>query len=702
MRKIKQVMVWGFCILILPRLVFAGELQEEKLDLGEVAVTGTKTERKTAETPAAIHVITKEEIKQSKGWNLGEVLESLPGIQSQSGNGAYDTHIIIRGAGAKANYGVREIMIMVDGVPITDPDSLTRLDLVDTSLIERIEVVKGPNSTLYGANAAGGVINIITKDSLGYQGLGLKSSVGSYNSNNFHLSYGGQFEEKFYYFVSAGHRSSDSWREHNEFSTNQLNGKFDFLIDESSSINLLASYSEAFLQLPGSLTEEEFEDDPNQVSSTWPNAARDSKTHRYTLEYEKEFNGGYQLKTQFYAQYWEHYHPVPRAINVADVQIHGGEIQGNIPHEFWGTKNVLTLGYSHQVEDRESEKFEYEDVTRTAPFTSSDDAGQLLSETGSTAGKWGVYLQESLKPLDGLIIDAGIRYDEVRIDLDTEEFREWGYIYVWPGSTSYFGYKDARASVEIGEKWEKFSPRVGLNYALMESLNVYGSVGTGFQTPTQGELRTNTDLKPQESINYEIGLKGRFDAGHSFDLSFFHTSVEDEIIKLMDRDGDTFFDNAGETEHMGVEVSGRFKLIDGLYLGGSYAYSDFTFDEFDEMEEVGSTMVTHSRDGNRIQLVPVHQYSYFLDYHHPIGVSARVEVNSWEEYFVDAENSDTYKGFTVVGARLGYDWKNANLFVRVDNAFDKKYAAEVSKSYGTTRFSPGAPRTWVAGISYKF
>jgi iron complex outermembrane receptor protein len=574
--------------------------------------------------------------------------------------------------------------------------------LVDTSLIERIEVLKGPNSTLYGANAAGGVINIITKDSVGYQGLGLKSSVGSFNSNNFHLSYGGQFKEKFYYFLSASHRSTDSWREHNEFSTNQLNGKLNYLIDESSDINLLLSYSEADLQLPGSLTEEEFEDDPTQNSSTWPNTARDSQAHRYTLEYEKEFNGGYELKSQFYAQYWEHFHPVPRLINVTDAQVYGGELQGNIPHKFWGTENLLTLGYSQQNEDRESEQFAYEDSNRTPPYTSSDDPGQLLTESGSTAGKWGAYLQESLKPLDGLIVDMGIRYDEVRIDLDKEEFREWGYIFVFPGPASYFGYKDARDSVDIVEKWEKFSPRVGLNYALIESLNFYGSVGTGFQTPTQGELRTNTDLIPQESINYEIGLKGRHDGGHSYDVSFFYNSIEDEIIKLMDSDGDTFFDNAGETEHIGVEVNGRVQLISGLYLGGAYAYSDFTFDEFDEMEKVGKTIVTHSRDGNRIPLVPVHQYSYYLDYRHPIGLSTRIDVNTWEEYFVDAANSDTYKGFTVVGGRVGYDWKKANLFVRVDNIFDKKYAAEVSKSYGTTRFSPGAPRSWVAGISYKF
>ncbi|MGB9873669.1 MAG: TonB-dependent receptor, partial [Hydrogenobacter sp.] len=142
-------------------LVLSGALAKE-VQLEEVSVTATRTERKTEEVPASVSVVGKEKLKEKPMFNLYDALQGISGINITSRNQGYDTRLIIRGAGLKAPYGVREIMVLLNGVPITDPDSLTRLDFVDTSLIERVEVVKGPNSTLWGVNASGGVINVIT------------------------------------------------------------------------------------------------------------------------------------------------------------------------------------------------------------------------------------------------------------------------------------------------------------------------------------------------------------------------------------------------------------------------------------------------------------------------------------------------------------------------------------------------------------
>ncbi len=697
MSKFISSILLAILIIHLSALPVAAE-DKPVVELGEVVVTGTRNSRDVTEVPAAIGIISKEAVEESRGWNVGEVLGTLPGVQSQTKNGAYDSHIIIRGAGAKAAYGVREIMIMVDGIPITDPDSFTRLDVVDTALIERIEVLKGPSSTLYGANAAGGVINIITKDPLGYQGFNLKASHGSYNSQNYNMSYGGQLSEKFFYFLSGSRRSVDSWRVNNEFEVNQFNAKLSYLIDDTSDLNLLLSYSENKLDLPSSLTKEEFEEDMRQVSSTWQNMARNSKTKRVTLDYKKQFAGGYEFKTQLYFQDWKHYHPVPAGINDGGAKVFGTEIQFNIPHKLWGTENFLTVGLSGQRDDNNSEKYAYDDWNQTPPYTSSTDKDELMSHSQSKVNKWGVYFEESLRPIKGLIVDLGLRYDEVRFDLDNEEELDWECNY----RTGRCGYVPTDEKSSAKESWERFSPKVGATYALRQGVNIYGTISTGFQTPTRGEIRTNNDLGPQKAINYEVGFKGRLQNKHSLDLAFFHTSVNEEIIKLMDNDGLTFYDNAGKTLHRGVELSGRFELLKGLYLETNYAYSDFTFESFDQMERTGRNVTTYSRDGNRIPLVPEHQYGGSISYRHTSGVSGKISFNRWEKYFVDTANSETYRGFTVVNVRLGYDWQGMSFFVRTDNIFDEKYAAEVSKSYGTTRFTPGAPRTFTAGISYKF
>ncbi|MFZ6016659.1 MAG: TonB-dependent receptor plug domain-containing protein [Nitrospirota bacterium] len=132
---------------------------------------------------------------------------------------ATGTLLIIRGSGLKARYGVREIMVLLDSVPITDPDGMTRLDFVDTQLVDRIDVVKGRDSTLYGANGAGGVINVITKSPF-EEVKSIKLGYGSDNAQMYNLIYG-THAGKTYFTLSGSRRSTDSWRAWNEFSTNQ-------------------------------------------------------------------------------------------------------------------------------------------------------------------------------------------------------------------------------------------------------------------------------------------------------------------------------------------------------------------------------------------------------------------------------------------------------------------------------------------------
>ncbi|HHN63991.1 MAG TPA: Plug domain-containing protein, partial [Nitrospirae bacterium] len=128
-------MIFIYTGIIVPLSLY-GETVGTGQQLEEISITATRLERKTEEVPASVAIVGEDRLKDTKMFNLKEALIGTPGVLIDTRNQGYDSRLIIRGSGLKARYGVREIMVLLNGVPITDPDSLTRLDFIDTQLIE--------------------------------------------------------------------------------------------------------------------------------------------------------------------------------------------------------------------------------------------------------------------------------------------------------------------------------------------------------------------------------------------------------------------------------------------------------------------------------------------------------------------------------------------------------------------------------------
>lgn len=692
--EIRLLFLLVVMLLVAQSPVCAEQPKEKRMDLDEVVVTATRTERATEEIPAGVSVVTKEDIKDTRMINLSDALKGLPGVLSESKNGGYDTRLIIRGAGLKARYGVREIMVLLDGVPITDPDGMTRLDFVDTELVERIDVVKGPNSTLYGANAAGGVVNVITK-SLFEETKSAKVGYGSNNTQLYNAIYGTHFGET-YVSITGSRRSTDSWREWNDFSTNQGGFRVGHLFSDKSYVEANVSLTQAKLQLPGALTKSQFDSDIGQLTSEpWRNMGRDSDIVYTSVKGEKEI-GNVKLKPMAYFQWWDHYHPVTGLINDGGASVYGADIQADIKHSFAGMQGVFTTGIAGQIDDNDGEKYTYRDFVRSPTgrllYTTSDEKGSLAEQGDDRITKWGIYAQESLRPTDRWIVDLGVRYDRVGFDLHTEQFMEYNY--------TTGRYVTSRQTIVRDTTFDHVSPRIGVVYKMTSELNLYGNISTGFQTPQTSELSENPDLAPSETINYETGLKARLDGGHAIDLSLYYITVTDDIVQTMLPGNQSSYTNAGETRKMGVELAASVQAWKGLHLGGAYAYSDYKFVEFNEV----INGVNFSRDGNRMPYIPMHQYSLFAKYKHPSGFRFKVETNTWGKYEVDNANSETYKGYAfITNALVGYELKGWDFAFDVYNLFDTHHAIEVTKdSGGATKYRPGGPTTVMARVGYKF
>jgi iron complex outermembrane recepter protein len=684
--------------------------EQVNVEMDEVTVTATRLERKTSEVAASVAVINKNDFEDSKQFNVKEMLDSTPGVLIESSNQGYDSRLIIRGAGLKAPYGVREIMVLRDGVPVTDPDSFTRLDMIDPQLIERIEVVKGPNSTMWGANAAGGVINIISKNPLDQSGGILRVAGGENNSKNLHASYSDHMDSKFFYSASLSWRETDnSWRRWNEFSTVQVSFQPNFVLSDNSSLENMISYSKADLQLPGSLNETQFMEylrtgKAKETDGPWQYSGRYSKSYYFSSKLTKKM-GDLELIPMLYYNIWEHHHPVTGRINNADTSVGGADLQINYNHALKTMPGTLTGGLTARFDKQETDYYKYANYSTIAgrrPGSStidqvlSDDSGDRIELQNRDTVLWGLYIQESLWINEKTILDLGLRYDHIAFDISSIATGE----YSW-SSLNYIDYQSG-LSTATEKSYDALSPRVGLSYKLTDWLNTYGSISEGTQTPTEGEINDNPELELVKVRSYEVGFKGR-GSNWSIDSAIYYSPVKNEVAKVL-QNRNTEYVNAGKTDKKGFELSGSIMLFQSFDIDVGYAYSDYSFKEFSEPVGYGSSAVNMDRSGNQLPFIPENQFSLQAKYKHSSGFKCSLKSKSWSSYYLDNGNTEKYSGYDfVTSGMLGYVIGKVDLTISIDNLFDKRYAIEVTKNTsGVKKYKPAAPRSILARVNYRF
>ncbi len=710
-----------FSLLVVSHALYAVDTQSDDTDaladdaVDTISVTASRIARGTKEVPAAINVVDAKRIDAEKMQNIKDAVRGTPGVLIDSNSGGYSSRLIIRGAGQKANYGVREIMVIRDGVPMTDPDSFSRFDFIDTQDIERIEITKGPGS-LYGSGSSGGTIQIISKSVFDVDGNRVKVGIGEEGQENLHFRYSQELNDSNTVLVTGSHRAADNgWREWNEFDTQQLSLKHGLMLENGATLETELSYSQADLQLPASLTESEFEayrssGEQRNTSSQWQNSGRYSTIWFFNSRYEQEF-GNLVFKPRVYFNNWDHYHPVTGAINDnPGTNVLGTDIEFAYKHNLLGV-STLVGGVTARLDKTDgAEKYRYADIVTTpydppgpAPVvdqivrTLSDRKGSLLSTEDAANTLFGLFMQETVRPTDRLTIDAGFRFDRMNFDIEEIAYGE----YSW--STKSYSTFAMPVTTKTDATFDLFSPKLGATYALNRTYSLYGMVAQSGQVPSESEIQSNPNLDAATATNMEVGLKARA-KDWSLDLSVYRTTVSDEIVSVLQPSGQSEFQNAGETLKKGLELSGKVALGRYFWLGANYAYSDYRFEDFKELVRTGATLNAVDRSGNQTPFVPNHQFSLSLDYDHPSGFKARLQTDSWGSYYMDNANTEKYDGYDfLTSLMVGYETGPHAISLNVDNLFDKRYATEVKKdTSGNKTYYAGAPRAAMLTYTYRF
>jgi iron complex outermembrane receptor protein len=681
-----------------------GAHAEEEKKLDEISVTATREARATAEVPQAIAVVGKEALEEKKMFNVKEALQGIPGVLIDSKNGGFDARLIIRGAGLKAAYGIREIMVLRDGVPLTDPDSFTRLDFVDTLDIDRIEVAKGPGN-LFAAGATGGAIQIFSKSVFDQTANNLKLGFGNEGTENYHLRFGSKVGENQALALTTTYRKMDNdWRSWNQFDTSQTSLKHGLILGGGDVLESELSYAEANVQLPGAMDNtaangyqfNRYLDsgEQNGTSEAWKHSGRYSKVWFFNSKLEME-RGDITFKPRVYFNTWYHYHPVTGIINETAKWVSnlGTDLEAQWRHAQGSLVGGLTVRRERTPDSR---KYQYRDVTTAGGrivATRSDAKGALAEIDDATTLLTGIYAQESWRPTDRWIIDAGLRYDLVKFEDDNTQFTKYDY------ATGRYVAGDGL--VQTRKTYHLPAPKLAASYKLSPAFHVFAMMAQAGQIPSTGEISSNPSLEAPIARNYEVGVKGRA-AAWQLDASVYSNPVQKEIVQ-QSNGGVTSYLNAGRTDKRGLELAATLGLGGGWETGGHYGYADYKYKDFTEPVRTGPTTANIDRAGKALPFIPKHQYGLFVGWKSG-GWRARLAANTWGEYWLDNANTEKYPGWEwVANLSVGYQWQGHSLSLNADNLFDKHYAAEAKKdTTGRVTYTAAAPRSLMLTYRYDF
>jgi len=659
--------------------------------LEPVVVTATQTERNALDVPASVDLIDAQTLRDAKlRVNLSESLERVPGLTILNrSNYAQDLQISIRGFGSRASFGVRGLRLYVDGVPATSPDGQGQVSHFPIGAAEKVEVLRGPFSALYG-NSSGGVIAMTSELKPQPAQFTPNGAVGSFGTWRAGLNAVGG-DDPFAYSFDGGRFNTDGFREHSGATRDFANLRLGFLDSPLGDVRLsLNAIDMPNTQDPLGLTREQFEADPTSVAP----AALEFNTRKSTrqLTFGAATEAAIAANTTLNASAWIGTRSVTQFLAIpVFVQLNPRQPGGvvDLDRRFGGAdlratwaRDALTASIGISGERLDEDRRGYENFVGDERGVQ----GKLRRDETNVINSFGPYAQVEWQPSDRWRVLAGVR--DSRIRFESTDHYIVGINGDDSGQQSYSGV----------------TPTVGVVYRPAPALAWYASYGRGFETPTLNELAYRPDgsagfnsaLQPARSNNYEVGMKFAADRTLLGTLAVFAIETKDDLVVRTNVGGRSSYANVARTRRDGVEASLDWRASPAWSMFVSASYINARFDT-DFLSCGPAPCVIPDvliPAGNKLPGVPAR--ALFAELKHSAGwADLAVEWRLQSPLYVNDANSDRASGYGVlnlaVARTLNVAGRRTRIFARVDNVLDKGYAGSVIVNEGNSRFFEPAP-----------
>ena len=649
--------------------------------INEVVITATRHYEPVLEVPMAVSLIRAQDFEGSRQLGLDEALRFVPGVFAQSRSGSVDARITIRGFGARGNGdrsnagNLRGIRILRDGIPLTEPDGRTSLDLVDLASTGTIEIVRSNASALYGG-ASGGVIQL-RSTSFRSPYIDASASFGSFGLMSNTISAGLRSgDTKF--ALSMNNAQFDGWRAHSANSRTSGSAVISAVLAPSSMLTVSALAVTNVMKFAGALTRAEMEADPSQADPVYVSRdeRRFNRVGRLGVALDQNIGEQHRISAMVFVE--------PKYLQRSERNtfrdFNRYHVGGSGSYAWMTTfgsnlSSALQLGFDEAYQDG-SIQFYSLSATRGRGAT-------LLQNKAEGANSVGLFAQEELRIGDTWSFVAGVRMDQL----------------------NYRSEDNTTPRLNAEKEFRAVTPKLGVSLRLTEEHTVYASLGGGVEAPAFNEIdpspadsltSLNPLLDPMLSTTVEAGVKGAMlwngapvvDA-LQYDVAFYYLTVRNDLVPF---NGGRWYFTAGKSHRSGVEASIALASPLGLSLTATATFSSNVYDEY-------ANDVFGNLSGNAVAGLPAFFGGARLRYTSPWKVYVEFGARHNGDYHAEDTNSDDSKvrGVTVVEAGVGGKATIGPLgvegFLGVDNLTDARYVGSVFINGANNRFfEPGLPR----------
>lgn len=626
-------------------------------------------------TPGAVSVVAAETYEDRFAQGFYDTLRNVPGVLAQKRYGE-EARLSIRGSGIAQGFHQRGVLFAQDGVLFADADGFSDFQAIDALSARYIEVYKGANTLRFGGAQLGGAVNLVTPTgaTAGFDNQ-MRVEAGSYDSVRAYGAVARQWGD-WDLFAAASAMQSDGYRDHSEQAQARVTLNAGRSFGQEREVRLIFQAADIRQDIPGALTLAQALDRPRMANAgaVAGDQARDLDVQRLTLQTRWRLNEDTVFEGAVYGWRKDLWHPIFQVLQ-SDSHTVGAFGRFDWTGQIGGMRADLFYGLSYRDGQVDVQRY----------VNTGGRPGAVTADGVQDATGLDVFAEGRLFVTDTLAVVAGGSFGRATRD-----------------------YRDRlNPANDDGVTYDWFSPRLGLMWEAPDGVQVYANVTRSVEPPAYGALVQApltgfTPVNVQDAWTAEIGTRGRRGA-FAWDLTLYRSRIDGEILNYIvgpDIPAATF--NGDRTIHQGLEAGLEWRLPwaigDGAAtLRQTYNYNDFYFDR-DVLWQ-----------GNRLPVVPEHQYRAELNWRHPSGAFVTPTLE-WriDDVWVDYANTLKAPGFTVWGVNAGWALGNGvTLFVDARNLTDARYVSEISavtdaRTASTAVFMPGEGRSAFVGVRLTF